>query len=460
MPLRGDKTDAMSSITPLRFTGVSSFSEDFQAILTRSAQISALPVQQLQNQQGTLLAKKQSITALNTNLQSLTAAVEKLGEIGRLKSLGVSSSNANKVSVVNNGIATAASYSITNITSVAKAASETTATGLTTAGATAVDTDDTLELVVGSQTYTLDLSTRGNHLDGLAAAINGSGATVTATVLNTGSNYYLSVTANAPGARALAVRTTAGDGGSNILTATNQGANAEFKLNGLDIVQSDNIVADVVPGLTFTILDKTSAEETITLTASSSRGSLATALTSFVGAYNATHDKLQTEIGQNAGLLSGHYLVGEVGRALRQLTGYQGSGGSVKALADLGIELDRRGVMSFSSTKFYSLSTGTIDAAFTYLGTETSGFGGQSKSLNQLSNPITGFLRLEQNNFDQADTRIARQISELTARIERSQGALSFKLQQADALLAGLKSQQNALDASLKAVTFAAYGRA
>lgn len=449
----------MSAITPLKFTGISDFSSDFQLIMNRAVQIAALPVQQLQNQQTNLVAKKQSLTSLNSSLQSLTSAVRALGELGRTKSLSVSSSNANKVSVVNNGISTPAVYTITEITSVAKAASETTATGLATADATAVDTDDSLELAVGSETFALDLSTYGNNLNGLRDAINAAGAGVTATVLNTGTNNYLSITARSTGERTLQVRTTAGDGTSNILTASNQGANAKFKLNGLDVEQKDNVVSSVVPGLTFTILDVTAAAENITLTSASTRGNLANALTSYVQAYNATRDNLRQHIGEGASLLSGDYLIGEVSRTLRDITGYQGSGGTVKSLADLGIELDKSGVMSFNSTKFYTLGSSTIEGAFTFLGSASSGFGGLSAKLDQLSNPVTGFIRTQQNSYDTADTRIQKQVDDLTVRIGRMQVSMSEKLQQADALLATLKSQQTMLDASIKSVNFSLYGK-
>jgi flagellar hook-associated protein 2 len=450
----------MSSITPLRFTGISTFSEDFQAIMNRAVQIAALPIKQLQNEQSGLITKKQSLTALNTNLQSLTAAVEKLGELGRTRSLTVTSSNTSRVTVVNNGVAGATSYAITDIESVAKAASETSLTGLATPDTTAVDADDDLvELVVGSETYALDLSGGANNLDGLRDAINESGADVTATVLNTGSNYYLSVTANAPGATTLQVRRTAGDAGTNIVTATNQGANARFKLNGLQVEKSDNVITDVIPGLTFTIREETDEEETVNLIATSSRAGVSTALGDFVTAYNDTMSKLKLQIGENAGLLSGDFIVGQVSRVLRQVTGYQASSGTVTSLAALGIELDRQGVMSFDSTKLFSLGTSAVESAFDFLGTESTGFGGLSDKLAEISNPISGLIKTQQNTYDEADLRMQKQIDDLTARVERMQSSLSFKLQQADTLLAGLQSQQSQLEASLKSVSLALYGK-
>ena len=138
---------------------------------------------------------------------------------------------------------------------------------------------------------------------------------------------------------------------------------------------------------------------------------------------------------------------------------HRSDSGSVKSLTDLGIELDRKGKMSFNSTKFYSLPSATIDHAFQFLGTESTGFGAVSRSLDQLSNPITGLFRLQQNNYDAADLRIQKQVSELTVRIERMQVSLAAKLQQADALLSGLQSQQSQLESSLKSVNFVAYGK-
>ena len=456
---RGDKLDAMSSIAPQRFTGVSSFSADFQAILTRATQIASVPIQQLQNQQGTLLSKKQSVASLNSNLQGLTDAVENLGELGRTRAVSLSSSNSNKVSVTSDGLSTSASYTITQITSVAKASSETTLTGLATADATPVDSDNALELVLAGQTYALDLTAGGNNLNSLAAAINASGAAVRATVLNTGNGNYLSVTANSPGEQALQVRTTAGEADSNLLTATNQGANARFKLNGLDVVQTDNVISGVVPGLTFTILGTTAVDETITVAARSNRGDLATGLGAFVRAYNATRGELQKHIGETAGLLSGDYLIGEAGRTLHKLTGYQADGGVVKSLSDLGIEADKTGVLSFNSTKFYALGTAAVEGAFDFLGSKTTGFGRLSATVDQLSNPISGLLRTQQDSYDASDRRIQKQVDDITLRIERFQSGLTLKLQQADALLASLQSQQTSLEASLKAVNFATYGK-
>ena len=83
---------------------------------------------------------------------------------------------------------------------------------------------------------------------------------------------------------------------------------------------------------------------------------------------------------------------------------YNGAG-TIKSLADLGIELDASGKMSFNQTTtdpsrhiaFSSLSNAQIAAAFSFLGSATTGFGRLSSQLNQISDPITGLIRVQQD---------------------------------------------------------------
>ena len=448
-------------ITPLKFTGVSSFSSDFQQILNRAVSISSLPIQVMQNEQSNLIAKKQSLTALGANVESLADSVEALASLGTSHAITAYSSNANKVSVQLSGATSAASYTITDITSIAKKASETSVSGFATADATAVDGDNSLQLVLGGNTHPIDLTSFGNNLNGLRDAINALGVGVSATVLNTGSGgtpYYLSLSATSPGATTLALRTTPDAAGTNILTDTNQGANASFKLNGLPVTKSDNVVSDAIPGLTFTLQDTTSNGESVILNLASNRGTLATGLQNFVAAYNAAAGKVQLQIGARAGLLSGDYIVGQIHRTLHEMAGYSGSG-EVRSLVDLGVELDKNGVMSFNSTKFYSLPTSTIEAAFSFLGSSSSGFGAYSQKLAQISDPITGLIRTQQDAYDTADQRLTKQIAVLSDRVQQMQRTLSTKLEQADALLSQLQSQQTMLTANLQSLNYSLYGK-
>jgi len=450
-------------ITPLVFTGISDFSDDFQTILDRSVAIASVPLQQLQYEQADLFTKKQLLTDLRSSVASMATAVTNLGAVGANKALAVSSTDTSRVTASLNGATQAGTYTISNITSVAKAASETTLTGQATDDATAVSGDGVLELVVGTDTHTVDLTGDGeNNLEGLRDAINALDAGVSATILNTGTGgtpYYLSIPANSTGAKTIELRETAGEPGTNLLSADNQGADAVFQLNGIDVTKSDNVINDVVSGLTFTIQSATDPDETVELRLSSNRGELATKLASLVRAYNSARSAVGTQVGETAGLLSGDFIVREVQQKMRLAASYRGSGETVNNLADLGIEFDQTGEMSFDSSYFYSLPDSSITAAFDFLGSASTGFGAMATNFTQISDPITGLIKTQQDQYDAADDRLGDQILELSTRIDYMQTSLSAKLQQADVLLAQLASQQTLLSASLDALSLASYGR-
>ena len=218
---------------PLVFTGVSSFSNDFQTILNRAVSIAQLPIKALQNQQTDLLQKKQLLIGLNPVVSSLGSSIAALGSIAANQAVSASSSDTTKVTAVNNGSTAPAAYSITNIQSLASAASERSANPYADSATTAVSVGgaNTLELVFGSTTKTITLTSDTNNLVGVRDAINNLGIGVTATILTTGANAnYLSLSSNVAGATNLQLLDVAANAGKpdysvapvNLLTKTLQ----------------------------------------------------------------------------------------------------------------------------------------------------------------------------------------------------------------------------------------------
>ena len=116
--------------SPLTFTGVSQFSNDFQTIMTRANAIAQLPITALQNKQTNILSEKQLVTSLESAMSDLTTSVTNLGNIGSNQGLTTNSSDTTKVVVNASTLTTPASYAITNITSLASIASETSLLGI------------------------------------------------------------------------------------------------------------------------------------------------------------------------------------------------------------------------------------------------------------------------------------------------------------------------------------------
>ena len=457
-------------ITPLTFTGVSSFSNDFQTILNRAVSIAQLPITALQNHQSDLLQEKQLATSLESVVSDLATSVSNLGNIGASQGLAGSSSDTTKVVVNSTSATTPVSYAISNISSVAKSASETSLVGYADGTAAPVSSTGTVRLVIGGKAVTPDitLDAAHNNLTGLRDAINALGAGVTASVLTTGTGatpYYLSVSATSSGQNAIQLVDDPTGPATQLLTNANPGANADFYVNGAHVVSASNVINSVVPGITFTIAGQTTAGQTVTLSAASDPTQISAGLQDFVAKYNAVASQLSAQTGPAAGMLSGNPLIWGIQAALRGLVNYNGTG-LIKSLSDLGIELDSHGQMTFNQTTtdptqhiaFNSLSSAQIAGAFSFLGSATTGFGGLSAKLTQFSDPITGAIKAQQDQFDAADTRIGDQVMAMTARVNAMQTTLSAKLQAADTQLAQMQTQQQLLTSTIQSLNFTSFG--
>jgi len=100
------------------------------------------------------------------------------------------------------------------------------------------------------------------------------------------------------------------------------------------------------------------------------------------------------QTGKNAGLLSGDFLVREVSTDLRSLSNYEGTG-TVKSLADLGVEFDSTGKATLNQTTFNALSDSQVQAGITFLGSTTTGFGALATKFSQISDPTNGLAKLQ-----------------------------------------------------------------
>src|ERR1700734_3024492 len=150
-----------STTAPLYFTGLSQFSSDFQSIIQRAVQIADIPVQNLQSEQATNTADENALNALEPTVAALGTDVTNLGTLASTQGLSASSSDSSIVSVVKTGASTPASYTISDISSLASAASETSLAGY--ALSDTINASGLVNLVIGSNTYLLNLTGTGDN---------------------------------------------------------------------------------------------------------------------------------------------------------------------------------------------------------------------------------------------------------------------------------------------------------
>jgi flagellar hook-associated protein 2 len=546
-----------STTAPLYFTGLSQFSSDFQSIIQRAVQIADIPVQNLQNEQATNTADQNALTALEPTVAALGTDVTNLGTLASTQGLSATSSDPSTVTAINTGATAAATYTVSDITSLASAASETSLAGYSATAS--VSTSGLVNLVIGSNTYQLNLTGSGdNNISGLAQAITNANAGVSATVLTSGSTEYLAVSAANTGATTLQLNdvtpsdlisstgtgtetslqtytdetsaqvssngqvqlvvgsqdyslnvsannnlnglvaainssgagltaSITGSAGAyslsltdasgptaiqlndlqnptNLITDTNQGSNASFTLNGIatPIVESTNTITDVIPGVSFTLLNTLPAGS-VTLSLAPDPSQLSSALQTFVTDYNTLVSAVESQQGQSAGPLQGNLIINEISSAMQDLVTYWNptSTGGIQSLSDLGVTFSATGTgqMTFDSTTFNALSDSQISAAFQFLGSSNSGFAALASNFSQLTDPITGMIQAQISGYEATGTDLSNEITSGEAYATQVQQSATTQAEAADALVAQLESEQNIVDSSIQSVNYSLYGR-
>lgn len=456
-PTNSSTSSSSSVFAPATLNGVSEYSSDLQAVLTRADEIAQIPITNLQNQDAVVLSKESALSSLQTAAGNLASSLTSLGTIAANQGLTATSSNTSAVTATVTGSTSPNSYTINSVTSAATAASEISQNGYADSSSTPVSTTGSMELVVGSQDYNFTLS--NNTLTGLENQINSLGAGVTASILTTSGGNYLSVTANSTGATTLQLFDDPTGADNNILTDANQGTDAVFQLNGITVDQSSNTVNSVIPGVTLNIVAPTSSPVTVSLTSDATQ--LSSALQSFVTNYNALQTAVAAQQGTSGGPLVGDPTVTQLADTLNQIVTYYDSSGSVNSLSDLGITFnDATGQASYDGgTALSQLSGSQIQDAFNFLGSATSGLAAFGATLSEYSAPVTGLIQTEQTGLSQEDQSLQSQITTKTTQANAMQTALESQLEAADSAIAELQSQQQVLTGSLQALSLVLYGQ-
>jgi flagellar hook-associated protein 2 len=436
------------------------YATDFQAILNKAVQTAEAPLTQLQTQDTAVLAQKTALGSLQTTVAALTSSLTALGTDGSTGALSATSSNSSAVTATDTGATAPATYTVNSVTSVASAASETSLTDYSTTAPITTGTINPgkMELMVGTTPYNFTLTS--NNLTGLVNQINGLNAGVTASVLTTSSGGYLSLTANATGATTLQLNDESSASSENIITATNQGSNAIFQVNGINVNQASNTVNNVISGLTFNIVGKSTSATTLTLASNSSQ--LSNDLQTFVTNYNALETAVQAQVGTSGGALVGDSTVIQLQQTMQHmLSHFSSTTGSVQSLSDLGVSFAGiDGSLRYDPTVVAGMSSSQLTDALNYVGSTTTGLGGFSQNFDQFSNSVTGLIQTEVESDTTSDANLQTQINTTTNQINAMQTNLAKQIEASDALESEYESQQTELTASLQGLDLVLYGKA
>jgi len=215
-------------------------------------------------------------------------------------------------------------------------------------------------------------------LAGVRDAINESGRGITASIVQDGQGHVLVLAADSAGVdnsmeisvtegvtaglAALSYKFGVATAGTN-LTQTVVGQDAVLTVDGIPISRQTNVIADVIPGVTFNLLSATSSTASISIARDDSE--INKRVQSFVEGFNGLKgvvDELTRfdEKEKTGSLLIGDSTLRGLRTQMRRLLGGGISGldsTSVRALVDIGIRTDQNAgfALTFNASKFASV---------------------------------------------------------------------------------------------------------
>ena len=434
-----------NQISVLTFSGQSSYSSDFQTILTKAVQTDTIQLSGLddqvnndQNRLGTLQSLDQTYNNLQTAINNLNTA---MGPTALSATVG----NPSLASVTLGTGATAGTYSLEvddagAPTQVISSSGNRKVTDPNAAipNATQFELGVSDPSVNGGATQYTTINNPSSTMEGLVQAINQTpGLGVTASVVNVGPNgspdyrFVLQSTSLA------AVSITLGVGNSqtapNIMNTLSTGRNASYIVDGTSITGNSDTIT-LAPGVTVNLLQASPGNPT-TVTVSQSTTNAQTALQQFATAYNGVVDALATQHGQKAGSLSGDSLLMEAHQVLSAITGPTN-------LSQVGLDMDDQGHLTFNASEFATGAGANFNSLSQFIGNSTTGFiATATNAINGLEDPTTGIFKTAESSLSSEITALNGKIADQISAVNQFQQNLYDQLAQSDAAIFSLSSQ-------------------
>lgn len=341
--------------------------------------------------------------------------------------------------------------------------------------ATAAIGTGTLTLTIDGTATDVMIDGANNTLTGLKNAINGSGAAVTASIINAGTSaipdYRLLVqskntgTANAVTiAGALAGGTDPFPGGGVVVQAA---ADAIFSVNGLSITRSSNTVSDVVTGVTFTLLKEgdhdgvvTSADAAANVTVSVDSGAIKSLVQQLVDKYNAVNKIVNDQFTLNPdshkqGALAGDAsLRGVLARLRREMSAANENGLGFKFISDIGITFQKDGSLTVNDAKFAEALTKDAAGVGDFFTLVKNGIGKRvPDAVDDFISSVDGTLTAKQKGLKSSVATIDKKIAREEDRIAALQDRLTKQFADLERMVSQLKSQGDYLSQHLSALS-------
>lgn len=344
---------------------------------------------QLSRQQSRYNSKFSALGTLKSAVSSFDSALSKVNDLSQYSKNTATTSNSGIVTTSANAEAVPGTYqfytdqlaSSHSLASPAVVDSDETAIGTgsitirfgTTDYVSGTDTYNGFTLNADKSAATIDIDSSNNTLEGIMGAINDADIGVSASIVNDGTGFRLLLSSDDTGlANSLEIAVDDDDlndsdnsglsmfafnASATNMDQTAEAADAQFRINGLSISNSTNVVTSAIPGVTLTL--KNENESPATITVGQDIDSITSAIDTFLGGYNTFIKTANSLSAYDAdkdipSALLGDFTLrsidGQISNILRGAI--EGFSGDVNSLAEVGISTASDGTLSIDKTKF------------------------------------------------------------------------------------------------------------
>lgn len=367
---------------------------DINGLVSQLMTAESQPLNQLNAKEASYQATLTGYGQVKSALSTFQAAVSGLGSASAFQTIAATSGDPSVFTATASSIAIPGNYSIEvmQLAQSQKLASSALATVNDALGTGTLSfqfgTDNgaggfAVNSAKAAQSITIDAA--HSSLSGVRDAINAAKIGVSATIINDGSGYRLSLTSKDTGAANSLKITASNDADGNTvdnsglsqlsydpvgtlgngknLSQTVSAQDALLSVDGItNISKSSNTVTDVVQGITINLLKPSETGVPAVLSVSNDSSSVQTAVQSFVTAYNALNQTLSSLTAydpttKQGGILQGDTSVKTIQSQARSLltSNITGLTGSYKLLSNIGVSFQLDGTLALDSTKLQTV---------------------------------------------------------------------------------------------------------
>ena len=398
------------------------------------------PLNALRQRQSDYNVQISTMGTIVTQLQALQTAASGLATNGVVAILPTSTSSDFTVT----GSAKAEGSYVINVQRLAKEAKMRSASFASAQDASVVPDGNLMFSIDGKNTVAID--TTGKTLADVADAINQNISGLNASVISTTTGYYLNVARKDTGyaTTAAAALTVVSDPGLG-LTKFQDAQNAKLTIDGLAVERPSNSISDIVRGATLHLTGSSNLDNAVTFAGNSSNTEAA--LNTFVTAYNTLAASVRSQLVTDPTVsyrdtLVDHSSMTTIQSAMqRMLSQMVVPSGSVRILADLGLELQQDGTLTLNTATLNSAISSNAGAVNAIFSTTKTGIGDVVRTLvtNQTS-AATGALITQQKSLQSNIADMDDRATQMQSNLDMERTRLVSQFTAMEQLISGFTS--------------------